>query len=291
MMILKRKMFIVLFLLPSILLFLIFFAIPIIEIFVTSFCKWTLGQHLKFSGLHNYKELFIHNPNFGAAFLHTMLWIVINVSIGVPFAILVALVLSKKPFGWKFTRNAFVLPNIISTSAIAMLFMNMLDSDYGVVNAIIRVFVKDFHVSWLQDERTAFLTVTLSWVLFAGTNVLLLMAEIASVSDSMIEAAKIDGANSLKIDLFIILPMIRNIVGTITILSASSAITSFGEVYILTKGGPGTATLNLGVYLFNSSMSENNYGLANTVGVIQMIIGLFVILIITKVFKIGKSYV
>lgn len=286
----RKRATIVFFLLPSIVLFGVFYAFPLVEVFVTSFSRWSIGSKLEFIGLQNYKELFIHNPDFYTAIVHTFMWLALNIIVGVPFALLIAMVFSKRPRGWKFVRNVFVLPNIISSAAIAMIFMNLLDNDYGVVNSIIRLFDKDFSLSWYSDERTAFIAVTLSFLFFVGTNVLLIMAEIASIPQSMLEAAKIDGASTWQIDLLVIMPNLRNIIGTITILNASSAITQFNEMYILTRGGPGTATLNLGVYLYKSAMSNNNLSLANTVGVVQILLGLVTIVLISRAFRLGKSY-
>ena len=286
---LKRKIFIVLFLLPSIVLFLVFFLAPLAQVVVTSFCQWTLGSPMVFIGLKNYADLFTNDPDFLSALFHTAIWTVVTPAIQAPFAVLAALVLIKKPRGWKFTRNAFVLPNIISSAAIGAIFTSLLDPSYGIVNALIRVFNPNFNVAWLADERTAFVAVSSSWMLFVGTNVLLLMAEIAAIPDSILESARIDGANSLQIDLRIVIPLLRNIIGTITILVTSFAVTEFSEIYILTRGGPGTATLNLGVYLFNTAMLVNNYAKANTVGVIQLIIGMAAVIIINRSFRIGKS--
>ncbi|MEG1579091.1 MAG: sugar ABC transporter permease, partial [Oscillospiraceae bacterium] len=206
-----------------------------------------------------------------------------------PFAVLVALILAKHPFGWRFTRNVFVIPNLISTAAIGMIFMNIMDPDYGVINAVVRIFCPNFSINWLQDGRTAFMAVSLSWIFFAGQSTLLLLSEIASIPDTVIEAAKIDGATDFQIDLHIILPLLRNIVGTVSILAASFAITEFSEVFILTRGGPGNSTLNLGVYLYKSAMLENNYGLANTVGVLQLLLGVAAVFSINKLFRMGEA--
>lgn len=284
------RLVIALFLMPSLVLFLVYYAVPLAEVLVTSFCSWSFGSRPDFIGLGNYAALFRENPDFAAALKNTMLWVLLSVCIGTPFAVLVAMVLAKKPFGWKFARNAFVLPNIISSAAIAMIFMNLLDNDYGIVNSIIRVFRPDFNLSWLSEGNTAFIAVTCSFLFFVGTYVLLLMAEIASLPHSVIESAKIDGASSWQIDGYIVIPMLKNIIGTVTILGAGYAITQFSEVYILTGGGPGNATLNLGVYLFNAAVKENNMALANTVGVVQIAIGLLVVFLLSKLFRLGNSY-
>ncbi len=285
----KRNIVITLFLIPSVALFAVFFAYPLITVFVTSFCDWTLGKDATFVGLNNYITLFCEDGDFKDALKNTLLWTVLTVGVQVPLSLLVALVLSKKAHGWRFVRNCYIIPNIISTVAIGAIFTNMLDAEYGIVNAIIRLFNPDFYVSWLQDTRTAFWAVTLSWIFYGGANVLLLLAEISAIPDSVIEAARIDGATDWQIDRMIIIPHLRNVMGTVTVIVSSFAITEFSEVYILTKGGPLTKTLNLGVYLHRTAMLENHYSLANAVGMVQLVLGAVTILLINKVFHMGKS--
>lgn len=285
----KRNIVITLFLIPSVALFAVFFAYPLITVFVTSFCDWTLGKDATFVGLNNYITLFCEDEDFKDALKNTLLWTVLTVGVQVPLSLLVALVLSKKAHGWRFVRNCYIIPNIISTVAIGAIFTNMLDAEYGIVNAIIRLFNPDFYVSWLQDTRTAFWAVTLSWIFYGGANVLLLLAEISAIPDSVIEAARIDGATDWQIDRMIIIPHLRNVMGTVTVIVSSFAITEFSEVYILTKGGPLTKTLNLGVYLHRTAMLENHYSLANAVGMVQLVLGAVTILLINKVFHMGKS--
>lgn len=284
----KERSFIIMFLVPSIILFALFYAVPIIEVVVTSFCNWQFIDEPTFAGLKNYMYLF-KDPDFRVAVINTIKWVVLQCVIQVPLAVIVALVLSKKPFGWKFTRTAYVIPNIISSAAIGMIFLNMLDPQIGIINSVMGIFIEGFDVRWLTDSKTAFFAVTLSWIFFAGIHTQLIMAEITSIPSSLIEAAKVDGASNFKIDIYIILPLLKNVIGTVTILAVNYAIIMFDMVYMLTKGGPGNSTLNVGLYLFKSAMLENNYGLANAVGVIQMAIGLISIALISKMFKIGKS--
>ncbi len=285
----KRNIVIFLFLLPAVILFAVFFAYPLITVFITSFCDWTLGEEATFVGLKNYITLFREDPDFKDALKNTLNWTVLTVAVQVPLSLLVALVLSKKPRGWRFVRNSYIVPNIISTVAIGAIFTNMLDAEYGVVNAVIRLFNPDFYVSWLQDTRTAFWAVMLSWIFFGGANVLLLLAEIAAIPQSVIEAARLDGATDFQIDKMIVIPYLRNVLGTVTVIVSSFAITEFSEVYILTKGGPLTKTLNLGVYLHRTAMLENHYSLANAVGMVQLVLGAVTIILINKAFRMGKN--
>lgn len=286
---LRRNFNIALFLLPTIIVFIIFYLYPLIQVLLTSFTEWSFLGKPVYNGIDNYIQLFYNNEDFKAAFINTLTWVLLSVFISVPFSIAVAFVLSRKAFGWKFTRNTFVLPNIISSAAIAMVFKNMLDPDYGIVNTIIKLFIKDFNIIWLAQNGPAFFAVTMSFLFYGGIGTLLVLAEISSIPEAMIESAKIDGATSVQIDLYILLPMLKNIIGTLTFLATVGSITAFDMQYLLTNGGPGNSTLSLSLLLFKTAILENNYGLGNTVGVLQLLLGLFAVFIVTKIFKIGKN--
>ena len=115
----RKRGFILAFLIPCTILFLIVYAYPLITIFLTSFCKWnyenfTAPEFLRWSNLFdNYIKLFRYDANFKMALVNSLKWVALTLLIQVPFTILVALTLSKKMRGWKFTRNMFLIPNII----------------------------------------------------------------------------------------------------------------------------------------------------------------------------------
>ena len=103
------------------------------------------------------------------------------------------------------------------------------------------------------------------------------MAEIASISPSLFESAKIDGASEIQIDRYVVLPLLRNIIGTATILTATGMIQQFDMIYMTSRGGPGVSTMNLSYFLYRTASLENNTGLASATGVIQLMLGVVVI--------------
>ena len=286
----KTLFWIALFLVPSVMLYLLIYAYPIAAITVTSFCEWTSTKSLKFIGLDNYKYLLAKDNPMWIALRNTSIWMVLQCTIHVGLGILVAFVLAKKPFGWKVARSVYVIPNIISPVALGVLYLNMFNPQIGIINGIIRgIGFKNFNVNWFAQPETAFIGVTLTWLVYAALMSLIVSAEIASIPDSILEAAEIDGASSFQKDRFIILPMLKNVVGTCMILAATSMITSFDTIFITTRGGPNNATLNIGLYLYKIASLENNYALANTIGVVQLVFGLVVIFIVQRLFSMNKS--
>jgi raffinose/stachyose/melibiose transport system permease protein len=245
---------------------------------------------MTFIGLSNYIQLLTGDSSFKKAFFNTLIWVLLQSTVHVSIGTLLALILSQKHFGWKLVRTTYMIPNIISASALGVLFLNVFNPNYGIVNSILKALgFKNANINWFFNNKTAFLTVTVTWLLFAGLITILIMAEIMSIPDSLFEAAKIDGASALQTNIYITLPLLRNIIGTSVILAATSMLKEFELIFLTTKGGPADITLNLPLYLYKTALIENNFGYANTIGTILVIMGLIIIAGITKLFRIGES--
>ena len=291
-MIKKRTFWIMAFLAPSALLFLFVFAAPLLFVLVTSFTKFKGVGLPHFIGLENYKNLLLHDSEFLAALKNTSIWIVLQAFIHVPFGVLVGLILFRKPFGWKFVRNSFMLTSVIPSSAIAMLFVLAMNLQMGVINTIIKAIgFHNFSVNWLGDSTYAFYAVTSIWLFYSPVIMLFTLAEMGAIPTSVFESAKMDGASNIQIDLYITLPMLKNILGTCLILSTLAMVTEFDSIYLTTRGGPGTTTLNLPLYLYKTANLQMNFGVANTIGVFQIALGLILVFIIGRIFKIGHHII
>ncbi len=108
---------------------------------------------------------------------NTVLWILIHCVLHVALGTLLALVLYKKPRGWKFVRVTYMIPNIISQSAIAMIFLNLYNAQYGALNALLKAIgLGVLQHNWLFETATAFPSVTMTWFLFAGYTTTLVLA-------------------------------------------------------------------------------------------------------------------
>lgn len=232
----------------------------------------------------------MNDPEFIVSLKHTLFWIftqsTIHVAIGVSFAIII----SRKFKGWKILRTSFIIPNMISASALGFMFLMIFNGQIGLVNGLLRsIHLDQFVHNWLFDTQTAFVSVMLTWLLFAGLIMLLVLTEIGTIPSSLYEAADLDGASQWQKDLFITLPQLRNVIGTCMIIAATSKLKEFELIYLTTKGGPGTETMSLPLYLYNTSIVENNFGYANMIGSVLITLGLILIFIISKVFRIASD--
>ncbi|MDR2184517.1 MAG: sugar ABC transporter permease [Treponema sp.] len=283
-----KKRWIVLFLLPGTALFLFVYMASIINVFGTSFANWRIGQDIRFTGPGNYVSL-LGSERFRKALGNNLIWILLQSTVHVAIGILFALITVHKKWYSKISQTIFMLPNILSSAALGMLFFNIFNPMYGPVNKIIQLFGNNnFNVNWYANSDTAFFAVTMTWLPFAAIIAILAAAELAAISDDIFEAATIDGANEFQMNWRIKLPLLKNAIGTGTILAATSMLQKMDILIMTSNGGPGNQTMNLPLLIYLTAMQDNNFGLANACGVILVLIGLVSIGIINKVYHMNE---
>lgn len=286
----KNKKWIVIFMLPTVFLFLLMYAYSMMILFGSSFTDWTLGFKTSFIGLNNYIDLLTNNEDFIRSTINTIIWIGLQSTIHITIGVVFALILARKEFYWKFARTVYMIPNIISSAALGMLYLCFLNPDFGALNSIVRLFGnKDFAQNWLMDSNTSFIAVTMMWLPYAAVVTIMVLAELAAIPESIFESAKVDGASEFKINLHITLPMLKNIIGTCAILAGTSMLQRLDMILMTTGGGPGNRTMNLPIFIYQNALKDNNFGLANAAGVFLIIIGIATVFVISKVARLGKS--
>lgn len=286
---LERKQFkwVYLFLLPTVVIFIMFYVQPICVMLYTSFTKWDGFNAPELIGLRNYFRL-ITNSSSLASLKNLILWSLIAMTLHLGFGVLVAFVLYYRPKGWKFTRSVFMIPNIISAAAWALIYRFIFNDQMGILNTVIRLFNKNFHVQWFYQSPYAFWAVTLTWLFYAVIVTLIVLNDLMSIPGSLVEAARLDGASGWQVVRFVLLPMCRISIGTAMLCSITSRISMYEAIALTTSGGPGSDTMSFSVLLVRS-ISDYNYGFANAIGVVMFIFGLIVMGVINKVFRMSDS--
>lgn len=289
----QRSVFIISFLAPTMLAFCIFYLYPIITVFVTSFCKWdytniTKPEFFGWSNLwKNYDYIFNTYPFFWEALKNSTAWAILGAIVQIPIATLMALALSRKVKGIKFVRNIYVIPNMISTAAMGVIFLQLYNPSYGIINPLIRIFNPTFNDSVLLLKGSAFVAMTCAYIFFTGTTSLLILGNIMAVSEDVKEAALIDGASGLKQDWYITIPMIKGTLKTVSILAATSGFLLYNEVYFLTKGAAGTYSISYVIRELAITSPRTQFGRANSVAMIQILAGMLIILIVSFAYSIS----
>ena len=287
----KRKGFILAFLAPTLIAFAVFYLYPILTVLFTSFCKWdytniTSPEFFGFKDMwNNYDYIFKMYPYFWEALRNSSIWALLGVFVQIPIATLIALALSRKVRGIKFVRNAYIMPNMISTAAMGMIFLQLYSPLYGIVNPIIKLFQPGFKENILLLKGPAFIAMTCAYIFFTGTTTLMILGNIMAIPEDVKEAAMLDGASGLRQDWYITLPMIKETLRMVSILSATSGFLLYNEVYFLTKGAAGTYSISYVIRELAITSSRTQFGRANAVAVIQILAGMIIIVLVNVLYN------
>ena len=250
----RRTGFIIAFLAPTLIVFCIFYLYPIVTVFATSFCKWdyTNITSPEFFGFGNLWE------NYDYIF-------------------------NKYPFFWEALRNSTVW------AILGVIFLQLYNPSYGIVNPIIRLFKKGFSDNILLLHGPAFVAMTCAYIFFTGTTTLMILGNIMAVPEEVREAAMLDGASGLKQDWYIIIPMIKGTLKTVSTLAATSGFLIYNEVYFLTKGAAGTYSISYVIRELAISSPRTQFGRANAVAVIQILAGMVIIVAVNLLYSRGSE--
>jgi raffinose/stachyose/melibiose transport system permease protein len=270
--------------LPGAALFTIFLLIPIGVLAVTSFSNWSvLG--LSFTGTANYARL-IHDSIFWTEVGNTAKYAAAGIFIQVPIGVTVGMILAQRIRGWKIFRMILFAPVVVSGAAYALIFANVYNARYGLLNWVLHQ-VGINGQDWLYQVGTALPAVAGTYIFNVGFFMILVMTEVAAIPGEILEAAEVDGTKRFRRQVYIVLPLLRHIVGTCVLLSLLSSLAFFDIVYILTSGGPNNATLTLTVYAFQQYTADQ-WGYANAIGVFIVLTGFIVIVTMRRLFRIGE---
>ena len=274
------------YLIPSLLVFGVFLFYPFFKTVYLSLYKTNkMGQAKLFVGLGNYKEL-LSSPSFLNSLKVTLIFVLIVV-VGSMFLGLVAAVLCNKAFpGIRFFSTAYALPMAIASSSAAMIFQIMLHPSVGIVNKLLGL-----NINWLNDPKTALYCVAIltAW-LNSGINFLYFSAGLGNIDDTIYERASVDGASVIQQFFSLTLPGLSPIMFYTLVVNIIQAFQSFGQIKILTEGGPNEST-NVIVYsIYRDAFFNYRFGSAAAQSVILFIIIMLITLVMFRMEKKGVTY-
>ena len=287
----QRKVFIAGFLAPTMLMFCIFYLYPLVTVFVTSFCKWdyTNITSPEFFGwkdmFNNYQYIFTTYPFFWEALKNSSIWAMLGIFFQIPISTLIALAFSRKMRGVNVIRNIYIVPCMISSAALGMIFLQLYSPLYGIVNPVISLFKGEaFGENILLIKNSAFIALTCAYIFFTGTTTLMILGNIMAIPQEVREAAYLDGASGFVQDLHITIPMIKGTLKTVSVLAATSGFLLYNEVFFLTKGAAGTYSISYVIRELAITSPRTQFGRANAVALIQILGGMLIILIVNIVY-------
>lgn len=262
------------FLLPNMLIFSIFILLPMLLNFYYGFTSGTsiLPENRPFVGTANFQDLLYcedysdyltcEEDFFWRAARNTAVYVVAEVSTIVLLSLITALALNRQIRGRAFFRSVFFYPVLLSPVVVAIIWKWLLQQDNGLLNAIV-IALGGEKTPWLlqANSATVWVIIVSVWA-HMGFYTLILLAGLQSIPGELYEAGSMDGANGWSSFRFITLPLLMPTMLVVLVLSLIRAVQVFDQVYVLTGGGPGTATMYIVQYIYRAAFQNQQFGMA-----------------------------
>lgn len=285
----KNKLAIIVFMLPSVILFAGIIILPIIKSLIYSFNDWNGITDMEFVGFDNYTELFTStSTGFVKTIVNALILAFLSVFIQLPFSLFLALKISRGVKGERFFMTLFFVPVLMSTVVIAALWKKIYYPSSGILGYLLGIlgFDKIADTVWLGDPKTALIAVFLPtlWQ-YVGYHMLIMYAGIKSVSPDVIEAAKIDGASEFQISTRIIIPLLKPVIKICVIFAVTGSLKAFDMVWVLTGGGPDHASEVPSTLMVAKIFNAGRYGFGSAIAVMIILLCFFFAILIKKCIK------
>jgi len=256
---------------PALIYMIVVTQVPFIATVWYSFRSWNLlipgSNH--FAGLNSYREAF-SDPTFVTATVNTVELTASAVIIAVFIGTGLAVLLNRKFFGRGVVRTLLITPFLVMPVAGALLWKTTIyDPIYGLLNFVLSPFGVH-HENWIGSFPMPSIVAVAVWQ-WTPFMMLIVLAGLQSEPLEVLEAARVDGASALQTFTRVTLPHIRRYVQLAALLGSIYIVQTFGKIYMITQGGPGTATTNLPFYLYEQAFNAYNVGVAAASGVIVLI--------------------
>ncbi|HDT8065502.1 TPA: sugar ABC transporter permease, partial [Enterococcus faecalis] len=271
----NNALWISLFLLPSLMGFLVFIIYPVFYSLGVSFTDWDLINPMKFVGIKNYQSL-VNDSTFWNSLKNTFLFIIGYLPSVMIIGLLVALLLNSKLCLKPVFRGVYFLPVVTSWVAVSLVWKWLFNPKYGLINYFLTM-IGLHGPNWLNDPKTAMLAIIITSVWKdIGFIMVLYLGGLQNISVSLYEAADIDGADKWHQFWKITLPMLKQTTFFVSMISLINSFQVFDQVNIMTAGGPGDATTVLVQNIYNSAFKYSEMGYAAAMSWILFLIILVV---------------
>lgn len=277
----------ILFLLPFVAVYTVFTIWPVIQGVYVSFFKWTLSGKQRFVGLQNFEKL-LTDRNFIQSLGNTFKFVIITAPIVVLFALILAFLANRCWRGRRFLRAAYYIPSILSVSVASFMAKYILMPYSGFISDFLHTFhlmAPGNEIQWLQDKVLVWVSVvgmTAWWTV--GFSMLIYLAAMQEIDQSIMEAASIDGAAQWEKLVYITLPLLKPTTLMIGLLQVISCFKIFGQVYMMTGGGPASSTRTIIQYIYETAFEKNNMGYGAAMSYV-----LFVIIAVLSALQLRSS--
>jgi ABC-type sugar transport system permease subunit len=258
---------------PSLLIFGVFVFFPLIFSLYLSFNKWDMiSPNSLFVGFSNFERLLFHDSVFLKVLRNTTVFSIVVVLAAMALGLLLAIILNKKVLGRSLYRAGIFLPYVTSAAAMAMVWLWIFDPQYGLLNALLRM-VGIPGPEWLASVDWALPAIIIMTIWrFVGYDMLLFIGGLQSLSNDVMEAARVDGADGLTLFWYITFPLLSPTTFFVAVTSFITMFQNFETVYVMTRGGPVDSTNMMVFYLYQNAFQFFEAGYASAIAVILFVI-------------------
>jgi ABC-type sugar transport system permease subunit len=261
---------------PAVLIYAFFFIQPFFYSIYYSLTDWNGADPVKqFVGLSNYIKL-AGDSLLWQALGHNLIWVIIGTVAPIAIGLLLGVLIWTGALGRVVFRTIYFLPVILSEVVVAIIWNWIYHPLFGAVNQILRGIGLD-HLArgWLGDPQTALLAllITAIWTYY-GFCFVIIMAGLQNVDISLVEAATIDGANGWQRFIHVIVPQLSHVITMITAFTLIGGFNVFGTVFVMTQGGPGTATQVIATYTYRKAFQESQVGYGAALSMVMTLLSL-----------------
>ncbi|TDF88566.1 carbohydrate ABC transporter permease [Paenibacillus piri] len=274
----------IVFVLPALLLNLIFYIYPLVQSLILSFYDVPMLGDKMFTGLENYRQLF-QDAAFWKALRFTFLYILIVTPPLFLLGLALALLVNARLPLITFFRSVYFLPVIISMVSCSLVWLWAYNDVYGLVNYyLMELHLIDKPVVWMAEAGTSLPAITfmVTWKV-AGFTMIILLSALQSIPSDIYEASKIDGANRWKTILYITLPILKPAIVLALVVSVIGSALAFEQFVIMTQGGPSNSTTTIVNLIYDTSFKYYKFGYGSAMTIVLLLILLLLSAIQVKV--------
>jgi raffinose/stachyose/melibiose transport system permease protein len=276
---------------PAVIIYLFLVVVPLALSVWMSFYNWSGVNSSSFIGFKNYADL-LRDRVFLKS-LENNLLIVVYAFIGqVGLGLIISLLLCNKFMVFReFHRRVIFLPVVLSPVVIGFVWLMVYNKDFGILNYFLNALgLSSWIHPWLDDPKGVVLgiTIPLIWQ-YIGFNLIIFLSSIQSIPPEIIECAEIDGATGIRKTWHIVMPMIMNTFKVVVMLCISGNMKIFDHIYVMTSGGPGSASMVMALYNFKVSFRGGRYGYGCAISMAIVVVSLVLIFLSRKLIR-GEQY-
>ncbi len=276
-----------LFIIPSLIGFVTFYAVPAVRGIWISLTNWNLLQPPTFIGLDNYTKL-LGDAEFINSLKVTLYYVILNIPVQTILAIVIAVMMSRLTKSMA-VRAMLILPWLMPPVVVGLLWLWLLDPNIGIVNVALRnLGVGTIAFLGLPKYAMPSIAMINIWE-YVGYTALLIFAGLQAIPSSVYEAASIDGASEMQMFWRVTIPLLRPVLVFVLVTSVIGSFQLFDVVAITTKGGPVNATKVINWYIYEQAFSRFNMGYSTALSIVLFGMLIFVSLAQMRFMRAGES--